>query len=410
MKPLSRALARRMAPLALLTALLIGGLLPLLWRQANLESRRAEASTWARHLAAQLEPLAQQNPQLWAYDAARLDDLVEAATRAPLHAAIRLDVPEREAIFEVRQAPLSHAIGGWAPVVVEGQIVGRLQVRLDGGALYRVAHRVTLGALLLALLLGLTLYRLPVRAVTRAEEENLRLWRALSEAKADLERRVEARTAELQKRERDLQRLGARLLEIQEEERARISRDLHDDLGQILTGLRLRLAALEGAVRPEGARHLKAAEEAIDAGVEQVRRIAHDLRPPELDALGLIDALGSHARRWAEAVGLSLSLTLGEEEPPALIAEVLFRIAQEALTNIARHAQARAACLRLDRFDDGWRLIVEDDGRGLPPTAQRSGLGLLGAVERAEGAGGYLDLDQSELGGARLTAWLPEEA
>ena len=132
----------------------------------------------------------------------------------------------------------------------------------------------------------MTLFFLPVLTVRRGDAVNTELWSALEASNALLESRVEARTGALEETQMELRELGARLVAVQVEERARISRDLHDELGQSLTALRLRLSAAE-AVLPEGnpaSDHLTAAITAVDEGIDQVRGLAHNLRPPALEA------------------------------------------------------------------------------------------------------------------------------
>lgn len=407
--PLARRFARRMAPLALIAGVVVGGVLPAVYERLVLAERASEAAVWARQLAERLEALAHARPQLWAYDRLSLDELVAPLVDPPINARVRLDTGERDAIYQSAGAARGADIGGWARVQPAGRAVGRVEVRLPAEAARRSARWLWIGAPLVGLALAAGLFFLPLAAVRRGDRRNGELWSALVEANASLEARVEARTAELRHRETQLRELGARLVAVQEEERARISRDLHDDLGQVLTGLRLRLTAMEAALpvdSPIGI-HLAAALSAVDDGVEEVRRLAHDLRPPALDALGLADAIGSHARRWAEVAGLDLALELDPIEPPPAVAEVLFRVCQEGLTNVARHAGATRVRVELAEADDGWRLVVEDDGRGLGPTPGGGGLGLVGARERVEQAGGYLDVENGELGGARLLAWLP---
>ena len=124
--------------------------------------------------------------------------------------------------------------------------------------------------------------------------------------------------------------------------------------------------------------------------------------------MGLADAVRGHAERWAAGAGLALTLEVESVEPGAAAAEALFRVAQEALTNVARHAGAAAVTVALCAADDGWRLTVEDDGRGLAADAG-GGLGLVGARERVEQVGGYLDVGSGASGGACLLAWVPAE-
>ena len=411
MKPpaLAQPFARRMAPLALLTFVLVGVLLPAGYQTLALKHRTDAARTWALHVAERLEAAARVRPGLWAFDTVGLTAGTRFVVDPPINARVRVDIPGYDAVFSAGTAQGPETLSGWAPVRVEGGVGGRVEVRLPADDVYGDTHRVWFTAGVLGIVLGLALFFLPVATVRRSEEHALSLYDALAVANAELEARVEERTLALVRREVQLRELGARLLAVQEEERSRISRDLHDELGQTLTGLRLRLAALESSPSDEARRaHLEAATTAVDAAVEEVRRLAHNLRPAALDGLGLTDALRSHALGWAEVSEVVMELHLAPVVVEGAIAEALFRVAQEALTNVARHAQAKNVSLRLEPRDDGLALQVMDDGVGLP-TVESDGIGLVGARERVERLGGYLDVESRPEGGVCLTMWLPRE-
>jgi two-component system sensor histidine kinase UhpB len=186
----------------------------------------------------------------------------------------------------------------------------------------------------------------------------------------------------------------------QEAERLRIARELHDEVGQTLTAIVLQL---ERAARETGAAEVAEAREGARQTLEDVREIARRLRPEALDDLGLASALA------ALTVGVSRRTRLRVERHvaaglPALAAEeelVIYRVAQEALTNVARHSGATAAIVQL-RSDDGKvELIVQDDGRGFDPAA-REGSGLLGMRERAVLVGATLSIESAETRGTRI--------
>jgi signal transduction histidine kinase len=338
-----------------------------------------------------------------------LRQLARPITDGPVAAHVRLDLARGNGIFEAGRPASNEDVLGWGVVRMGVDPVARIRVSLDAAPTRSAARRVWIVSSLLGLALGLTLFFLPVATVRRADESNTELWDALSEAKGHLEDRVETRTRELRKRESQLRELGIRLLRVQEEERARISRDLHDELGQTLTGLRLRLAAVEARVGDDVAvqDQLAAAVEAVDEGVEEIRRLAHNLRPPALDELGLGDALRGLIDEWAQLSELVIELRVESQTPDGEAAEVLFRVAQEALTNVMRHAQASYVRLSADHRDGRWYLEVEDDGVGLSETGE-VGLGLLGLRERLERAGGQLSVEVADAGGVRLVAWLPD--
>ncbi len=401
LRPLARRFARRMAPLALLAGVLVGALLPWVYSRFALAERRGEAAAFAQQVAQEVESLARERPHLWPYDEARLLAISEPLLQAPVRARIRLDVAGADGVFSAGGDERIDEVSGWATVEVAGRPLGRVLTRLDASATRRAIWSTRLIGGVLGFLLALALFLLPVATVRTGDLRNQNLWRALADANTQLEFRVAERTAELKQ-------LGARLVAIQEEERKRISRDLHDELGQTLTALRLQLTLAQSRSPPELRGQLESAIEVVDEGVEQVRSIAHTLRPPALDALGLPAALRSHAQRWAEAGAFGLNLEIEQFEPTERSAEVLFRIAQEALTNITRHAEATAARIVFERIDDGLGLLIDDNGRGFKGPRD-GGLGLVGARERAEQVGGYLDVEQSPSEGTRIRVWLPED-
>jgi two-component system sensor histidine kinase UhpB len=198
-----------------------------------------------------------------------------------------------------------------------------------------------------------------------------------------------------------------RALAAQEGERLRVAQELHDGVGQTLTGVVLQLGRAARHV-PEDARDgvLEAQETARDS-LEEVRRIARRLRPEALDDLGLASALRVLGERFAEQSGLSVDVHV-QPSLPGLGDEgelVVYRVAQEALTNVARHARAQRAQIRLELAGGRPRLEIDDDGRGLDDGHE--GGGIRGMRERAVLIGAALRVRESPLGGARVTLELP---
>jgi two-component system, NarL family, sensor histidine kinase UhpB len=192
----------------------------------------------------------------------------------------------------------------------------------------------------------------------------------------------------------------------QEAERLRIGRELHDELGQTLTGV---LLQLDQAVRAHpGEPKLEEARETARTSLELVRRLARDLRPDALDDLGLASALIALCTRYARQTGTEVVHDL-PATLPTLAREldiVLYRVTQEALTNVARHAAARRATVSLALSGGHPRLEVDDDGKGFPGQGAEGG-GVRGMRERAVLIGASLRLGSSPLGGARVTLDLP---
>lgn len=224
--------------------------------------------------------------------------------------------------------------------------------------------------------------------------------RVMAERQRALEK--ERLDRELEAAYRRLKKLSARLVVAQERERSLISRELHDHLGQTLTGLVIHLHAARRAPDPEAARkHTDTAMEMANGAVKQLKTLSFSLRPAQLDLLGLVAAVQSAVQRVAEPAGLAFSVSSRGKEPdkPGETAAVAMRLVQEALTNIVRHAQASHISVRL-RFlpNDRIGVLVVDDGVGFDKNALLDGqtsernVGLYGMIERTELAGGRLHI------------------
>jgi two-component system sensor histidine kinase UhpB len=194
-----------------------------------------------------------------------------------------------------------------------------------------------------------------------------------------------------------------RALAAQESERLRIARELHDEVGQTLTAVALRAERAAGEL-PAQAPALQEIVDTVHRSLDDVRRIARELRPEALDDLGLVDALISLCLRM-ERQGAGRVLRELEGGLPALSPEVelvIYRVAQEALTNSFRHAQASLVRVALRRNPDGVVLSVTDDGRGLPTPMPAQATGLAGMRERAILIGAELEIDSPPVGGVEV--------
>ncbi len=225
-----------------------------------------------------------------------------------------------------------------------------------------------------------------------------------------------ARLEEAQRREALRGELLRRVVAAQEAERQRIARELHDEIGQSLTALGLGLRAASTVFRPnpeKAAQHLRHLEAMTAQSLEELQRLIADLRPSHLDDLGLPAALRWYCGEIQSRSSLQTNLEISGEVQ-ALSPQVkmaLFRVAQEALTNVVRHASAQTACVRLHFLSDVVILEVEDDGRGfdqrLLERARRASWGLLGMEERATLLGGKLELKSEIERGTRVKVTIP---
>jgi signal transduction histidine kinase len=317
------------------------------------------------------------------------------------------------------------------PAVLVPVFIGGLILRGARAGLYDTAFGMSLSAVASIVILGVLVWR-NARTLYHVDTGRRQAEGALRKAHDELETKVGERTAELSRLNEKLRaeadehkkaeaargRLLRRLVTAQEEERRRISRELHDQMGQYLSTLMLRLRTLQPlAAAQEPVRiNLRKLEELTGRLVDEVHHLAWELRPAALDDLGLHTALQNYAEKWSERSGIAADFHGGgleQQRLPPEIETTVYRVVQEALTNVLRHAEAGRVSVIVERRRDHVLVIVEDDGRGfdveevsLAPGSGR-GLGLLGMRERVALVGGTLNLDSSPGAGTTARARIP---
>jgi len=227
---------------------------------------------------------------------------------------------------------------------------------------------------------------------------------------------AERRLAEERLRESEVQlrALAARLFSIREEERARISREIHDELGQVLTGLKMDvmwLAKQLGNDQQPLLARIETMRQLIDSTVQVVRRISTGMRPEILDDMGLVAAIRWQTKEFQKRLGIRCRIDLPDDQTHlgSEFSTAVFRIFQEILTNIARHAKAQSVSVKMNISKDRLTLQVTDDGIGIreAATQARESLGLLGMRERAQLFGGEVAFDASPGQGTTVSLSLP---
>ena len=237
------------------------------------------------------------------------------------------------------------------------------------------------------------------------EQQNARLTRELEQLNHTLEAQVIARTSELQT-------LSSRLLSIQEDERRAIARELHDQVGQMLTGLKFQLEAACALAGPAAQEKLTETRATASSLMDHVRELTQLYRPRVLDDLGLQPALEWHAKQFHRQTGVSVALdvNLPPDRLPTELETVVFRITQEALTNVARHSGCQLASVTVTHDTSFLIVDISDRGRGFdlaPVLARRDAVGIAGLRERVQLAGGKLELVSQPGQGTRLNAVFP---
>ena len=243
--------------------------------------------------------------------------------------------------------------------------------------------------------------------------ENLKLLKAQSE----LENKVQERTADLDSLNRNLRQLSARLMQLQDDERRRIARELHDSVGQMLAALAMNLSAVRTDVEQlaRTTATLIDSETLVQDMSAEVRTISHLLHPPLLDEAGLLSAIRWYVEGYSQRSRIAVELDLPDNfgRLPSEMETAVFRVVQECLTNVHRHSGSAVARIRLRRREDHILVQIEDKGRGIPPEKQlelathgKVGVGIRGMRERLRQLGGTLEMESSSAGTV-ITVQLP---
>jgi protein-histidine pros-kinase len=256
---------------------------------------------------------------------------------------------------------------------------------------------------LLTLLLLLLVIRLFLAEAARQEER-----RGIeAEARRRLESIVDDRT-------RELSELSTYLQDALERERATLARDLHDELGGLLTAARMDLSWLEGRSRSldeEFRGKLAELNQGLTQAMDLKRRVVESLRPALLDHFGLPTALQAYFDETCRKAGINCRATIPQEfeHVPPEVAIALFRVGQESLTNILRHAKATNVEMTLENTDTGYRILISDDGAGMDLARVRASHGLTGMRHRIESLGGRFHVDSAPGRGTRITIDVPRD-
>lgn len=215
----------------------------------------------------------------------------------------------------------------------------------------------------------------------------------------------------LRRIEEERRRSGRLVLRAQEEERRRLARDLHDEVNQALTAILLRLQALSATAPPELDHEIAELKSLVNQAMEELLRLARQLRPAALDDLGLVAAIEGQLARYSEQTGIQTALNV-EGAPEAITEEqqtVIYRVVQEALSNTAQHSSATYVDFELRVFPShGVELRVRDNGQGFTPGKSDGGIGLSGMAERARLVGGELSVTSSPGSGTRVRLYIPQ--
>jgi signal transduction histidine kinase len=227
-----------------------------------------------------------------------------------------------------------------------------------------------------------------------------------------LEHRLQARSLRDAETARDLQRLSAQVLHAQEEERRTIARELHDEVGQVLMAVKVELAIAQRRIEASGITGgvLEDVQRLADGALQTIRDVSHLLHPAVLDDLGLPAAIDWYLQGFGRRHGIQVELhhRMSNQRLPSDIETNAYRVVQEALTNVAKHANARSCRVSLSCIDAELRISIDDDGQGFDAAARGgTGLGLIGIRERIAQLGGHLEIESASGAGTKVRATIP---
>ncbi len=256
---------------------------------------------------------------------------------------------------------------------------------------------------------GILAFLLAAVSIVLMGESRRRQHESMRRAQGELEERVRERTADLDVVNRNLRELSARLMQLQDDERRRIARELHDSVGQMLAALSMNLASVRSDVdrMMQTATALIDSESLVQDMSKEVRTISHLLHPPLLDEAGLSSALRWYVEGFSQRSKIKVDLDLPEGfgRLPSEMETAIFRVVQECLTNIHRHSGSEVAKIRLRRSERQVAVNIEDKGRGIPPEKQEEmaksgtvGVGIRGMRERLRQLGGTMEMTSSSSG------------
>ena len=315
-----------------------------------------------------------------------------------------------------------------APITANNDNVGTVWVASSTQELRRDTMLLLFAFGVLGLVLGGLIYWLPQRAMRTAQDSIDALFKRLAASQSELaqqsenlEHQVEARSSELrqayrelQEKERNLRELSSRAVGMQEAERRAIARELHDSAGQSLTAIRIHLQLISDLLA--SAQQSKKAHELadrttgmVDETVEEIRRAVNMLGPAVLDDVGLEQAVERAAEDLKDGTGVAVECNLElPRELDAAVETTCYRVVQESLTNVARHAEASRVEISIRVVQGSLELLVQDDGRGFDVNARKTrSRGLIGMRERLELLGGELTIDSALGQGTKVRAAFP---
>lgn len=429
---LERHLAARLGPLAFFLFVVVAISAPLVYVVRGIQTIRTRAQSTAKLIAESIQEEAQQRPVLWRYDAPKLARNVSLPSENQ-SIIVRIDLTDEQGrLIDLGQQlppsePDRELLWHHEPISVDRGLA-QVWVGVTTQEVERQGSLILLGFAVLGAALAGVMYGLPLKALVVAQRRIDASQRALEDLNINLEATVIERSsqlraalAEVRDKEQRLRELSGRAVAMQEAERRALSRELHDSAGQALTAIRINLQLLSQLAGNDGAKSMATRTVGLaDSTLEEIRRVVDRLAPAVLDDLGLRGAIERHCDDFSERTGVEIDYLFEDLDKPGLdtgVETAAYRIVQESLTNVTRHAKAERVDIHVYRSDAGSAndrvvLDIRDDGVGfdLDVARAKGRRGLEGMRERVELLGGTIELRSAPGAGVQLHVELPVAA
>jgi signal transduction histidine kinase len=424
-------LGARLGPLAILVVIVTCVSAPLAFFVLGRRALGVRAEATAQQVAAVIQQDAAERTRLWKYDSPKvLQHIVAYQTQQGI---AHIDVVAAngarvETSGDAATLADVHVIWRSAPILVNNARVGDVWVAAPTDDLRRDALVLLIAFAALGSVLGGLMYLVPMRSAGRAQHEIEDLVQRIEHSQAalaslneNLEHQVDERSTELRRaygelkeKEQNLREISTRAVKLQETERRGIARELHDSAGQALTAIRIHLQLmtdlLQSKVGDEKLTDLaRRTTSMVDDTVEEIRRAVNQLGPAVLDDVGLEAAIRRAGDDLHETTSVEVQVNVElDAKLDASVESTCYRIVQESLTNVARHANASRVEISVVGRGDEVELVVRDDGKGFDPdTRKLESRGVIGMRERVELLGGDLRVDSAPGKGTTVSARLP---
>jgi len=409
---LNQYFARWMLPLAVLAGVVLASVPPAIYNVLVWQRLSVQARIYAGQIAASARDAAFHQPYLWRFN---IEKIVEATTlylQQDDIASIELTDCAGKPFFSSDSMNGTTAVRddvpvGSAPIVVRGRTAAFVSVKIDPEQ-YDWALLVTaMVSIPLGLAMGLLLFFFPTRVVRRQSRYLSNVMDELRTAKQDLAATNQSLADRVQEGVQKVRALSQRVVQTQEDERQRIARDLHDELGHAIASIQME--AEVALTRPDEAQQrLQDVSRGCETALKDLRRVVRELRPVELETQTLSESLRSYAEAFEQRSGVTTySRYLGDTNLPSQLVLCLLRVLREALTNVGRHANAHEVGIRVHVESLTVMMEVTDDGDGFDPVVPTDGAGLLGMRERCELLGGDFAVKTAHGQGTTIRVQLP---